>query len=282
MKKDFYNTIRFDNWQDLLTALEYSYTISFKDVCEILKASRTWVNRYIRPNVKTLYISNNKRGDGIAGANWVKLAAMALNREDMTESIWFHRQDFYDFICSSIVSVTKQTKKVPYTYLMEPAAITAFVDHRRALREEIKHADNPIWQLALYRTYNNLYREYLSEDAKQLLPFVASPTARTKAPAIDTQLPENFMEKWFAIHDIKNYGDAEETLYRDLFKNGAIRIELQVPDENGYIGRKVFYMDDPNPVTAPYAEEGSLCIQEEAWNGYTKKEPTQITSNRLL
>ena len=268
MKKDYNNIVRFDNWQDMLTALEYTYTLSFRDACKILKASRAWVNRYIRPNVKTLYISNNKRGDSVTGANWVKLAGLALNREGMTESIWFHRQDFYDFIRSSIFSVTKQTKRVPYTFLMEPAAITAFVDHRHAIREEIRNTENPLQQILLYRTYNNLYRDYVSDVAKKLLPFIASPTDRSKAPATDVALPEGFLEKWFAIHDIKKYGDAEETIYRELFKDGAIRIELHVPDEEGIIGRKIFYVDDPDPVKAPHAEEGALCIREDAWREY--------------
>lgn len=271
MNKSYNNIVRFDNWQEMLTALEHTYTISFKEVCELLKASRAWVNRYIRPNVKTLYISNNKRGDSVAGANWVKLAAMALKREGMTESIWFHRQDFNDFINSCIVSVTKQTKKVPYTYLMEPAAITAFVEHRSIIREEIKNEENPFKQMVLYNTYNNIYREYVSEESKKLLPFITSATARTKAPAIDTTLPADYMETWYAIHDIKNYGDAEETIYRELFKKGAIRIELQLPDEDGFIGRKIFYIDDPKPVTALYEEEGYLCIRADAWETYLKE-----------
>ena len=40
-----------DKWQQCLNALEYDYTLSFRSACKILKCDRSWVQKYIRPNV---------------------------------------------------------------------------------------------------------------------------------------------------------------------------------------------------------------------------------------
>ena len=37
-------------WDACIEALQDDYTLSFRDVCRILKSDRTWVSRYIRPN----------------------------------------------------------------------------------------------------------------------------------------------------------------------------------------------------------------------------------------
>ena len=79
------NIDRFDDWEDMLHNLQDVYTISFKDACRIFKASRTWVNRYIRPNVRCLYLSNMSTVNGIT-KNWVAVASMAL-KKPMTEKI---------------------------------------------------------------------------------------------------------------------------------------------------------------------------------------------------
>ena len=52
----------FDSWDELINALRTDYTTSLKDACKLLKSSRNWVNQYIRPHVKSIYLNNNIRG----------------------------------------------------------------------------------------------------------------------------------------------------------------------------------------------------------------------------
>ena len=54
-------------WVETLEALKHEYTLSIRDVCRLLKASRPWVNRYIKPHVNTIYLNSGKRGDFAVG-----------------------------------------------------------------------------------------------------------------------------------------------------------------------------------------------------------------------
>ena len=50
-----------DKWQQCLTALEYDYTLSFRSACKILKCDRSWVQKYIRPNVHYIYLYRRRQ-----------------------------------------------------------------------------------------------------------------------------------------------------------------------------------------------------------------------------
>ena len=71
MPKTKDSDVKFKSWGDLILALETDYTVSFKQVCRILKTSRSWVTKYIRPFVRTAYISSGIRADGSKGVNWL-------------------------------------------------------------------------------------------------------------------------------------------------------------------------------------------------------------------
>lgn len=268
--------VQFGSWKDLIDALDTIYTISFKDACRILRASRPWANQYIKPFVPSVFINSSQRGDASSGkVNWVRMAAMQLDRPDMTESVWFDADAFQAFIEQSIVSCTKQTKSVPLTYFMAADRIDEFVTKREDLRKEIKAAGSPIAIAKLSMEYAMLPYEFFDQkDAavKQLLDNQVRITERTKAPATPVPLPANFMENWEAPHDLKDYGDADETIYRQLFRSGAIRIELQLQDDAGKIGTKVFYVPDPDPIHADHEDEGRLVVTEAAWQRYLQEQ----------
>lgn len=52
-------------------------------------------------------------------------------------------------------------------------------------------------------------------------------------------------EKWIAVHDRKNYGDTDESVYRMIFSGSYIRIELVFPAESGEMEKKIYYLPDP-------------------------------------
>ena len=52
------NVVQIENWSDLMIALESKYTLPLSEVCESLKASRSWVNKFIRPHIPAVYISS--------------------------------------------------------------------------------------------------------------------------------------------------------------------------------------------------------------------------------
>lgn len=261
--------IKFTSWDSLIMALKDTYTTSFKDVCKMLKASRAWINRYVRPNVKSVYISNNRRGDANKGVDWVRLASIELGKE-MTESIWFDTGDLIAFITESIVSVTKQTKSVPLDYLMTSEQAKAYIKELDFLNNEIQRVKSLRERSLLIKQRDTCHLKYLPEDnaTKELLQQKMSVTKRTKAVAVSVPLPDRAYEDWVAPHDLKDYGDVDETIYRQFFKSGYLRVEMNMCDQDGCIGKKVYYLADPDKVKG---EGERFIFSQKAWEKYIQE-----------
>lgn len=265
--------VQLESWQEVLEALQTTYTTSFKDVCRLLRASRPWVNQYIKPFVPSIYLNSNLRGDKkTLRVNWVQAAAAQLGRPDMNESVWFNTEVLHAFLLGAVTSCTKQTKSLPMTYLMPPERVSEFADKRAELRSLMRAAQSMKELASLSAEYNSLPAQYYRQDdaTKWLLNDQVYITKRTEAPATPVPLPDDFMKKWQAPHDLKGYGDADETIYRQLFRSGSIRIQLELQDETGKVGTKIFYVSDPNPIRCDCDDEGSIIVTEEAWQRYLK------------
>lgn len=262
------NDIKYNSWDELLIALEKTYTISIKDVCKILKASRAWVNRYIRHAVPSVYIRTGYRGDSCNGVNWLAHASVALNKK-MTESIWFDEAAFYKLLNNSIVSVTKQTKLVPLVQLMKPNDAKEYLIEIEKLDESLKSVVSISEREELLEKRFSCYEKYLmkTSEVETLMKHRKSITKRTEAMPVNVHIPDDAMNHWVAPHDEKEYGDVDETIYRRFFREGYIRIEIQLVDQNGCIGKKVFYLNDPNPLSG---KGDAFTFSEEAWQEYIK------------
>ena len=263
--------VTFESWGDLMEALREDYTLSFKDVCMMLKSSRTWVNQYVRPNVPTAYIKSNNRGDVKEGINWVQIASIELGKP-MKESIWFHKKKFFQFLNDCTYSVTKQTKSVPVAYLMTSENKEKYFLLIDKLDEKIRSEETPVKRkMKLIEERNSCYIDFLKKDnaTQTLVKNERSITKRKEVEPVPvelkyTDIPTNY---WLAPHDLKEYGDADELIYRKFFKKGYIRIELHLPDAEGVLGKKIFYTEDIN-----YLEEkGSrIIVAESDWLEYLK------------
>lgn len=263
-------------WEEILKALEETHTTSIRDACMMLKASRPWVNRYIKPHVDALYLNSGRRGDSQMGRNWVKLAAIMLDREDMTESIWLHTGELLGLLSRSMVSVTKQTKNVPVSSLIAGEDRKAEYCARRAeLLQQAKELARKLAPeaqakcLELYQRADLLHLEYVDSAAAKLLEHTCSVTTRGKVERVDVPYPGKIdPERWIAPHDIKAYGDTDEAVFRYFFRSGSIRLELSIPDEDGVVSSKVYYINDPDPL--PSAGEGDkiVIVAEAAWRKY--------------
>lgn len=258
-------------WTETIMALEDDYTLSIRDVCHLVKASRQWVNKYIRPHVDVIYLSSGKRGEYNTGRDWVKMAAQILNREDMTESIWFHKGQLYELLKRSVVSVTKQTKDVPITALMAEADRPRYRKEKEEIFKRLSEADKAN-DKEEFRRLNaemlGLNAKYIDQAGLDLLEQRASIVKRGAVPRIDVPYPGEFDPSiWVSCSDIKDYGDTDEDIYRWLFSTGAIRIELAFSDVNGEIGTKIYYVPDPEPI--PNIEDDiNYPIPEGLWQEY--------------
>lgn len=265
--------VQLESWCEVVEALQTTYTTSFKDVCRLLRASRPWVNQYIKPFVPSLFLSTNRRGDTKTHrVDWVRAAAVQLDRPDMNESVWFDTKLLEAYLLGAVVSCTKQAKSIPMAYLIPAERREEFAEKRKELRIAMKSAGS-LMELATYSAeYNRLPLEFYQQDGatKRLLGHQVRITGRSQAPATPVPLPDGCMNKWQAPHDLKGYGDADETIYRQLFRTGSIRIQLELPDENGKVGTKIFYVSDPDPIRCDYDEEGAIIVTEEAWQRYLR------------
>ena len=265
-------------WAEVLAALQETHTMSIRDVCMMLKTSRPWVNKHIKPHVDAVYLNSNRRGDLQTGRNWVRLAAAVLDKE-MTESTWLHTEQLMGLLKQSVVSCTKQTKRLPVSYLIEGQGRKEEYCRRRT--ELLERANNLARKLSpeaqeecieLFQKADQLHLEYVDEAAKELLKNPCSVTARGKVERIDVEYPGEFNPAdWVAPHDIKNYGDTDEAIYRAFFRAGSIRIELAIPDEAGEVGFKVYYIQDPEQLPSGGEGDKIVVVSEAAWQTYLQK-----------
>ena len=260
-------------WKETLHLLDTEYTTSIKDVCQTLKTSREWVNRYIRPHARTIYVNtNNYDSDKKRKTNYLFVASKTIGKE-LVGSTWMHTGDVNNLLLQSIVSCTKQTKYIDVACLMTRSDAQDYCRKYKVLLDDMKHSVLFPHRFAeLYKKSISLHLEYLDADAQELLKNQCSVTERTKVDRIDVAYPRHTNPQfgWIAIHDIKEYGDTDEAVYRKLFREGAIRIELAVPDANGICGQKVYYIEDPSPMKCE--EHSFFCTVPEAdWLKYKKK-----------
>lgn len=248
----------FKNFDDLVSAAISTYTLSFKNACRALKCSRSWANKYIRPFVPAIYVTNGKTTDSkgkiINGTNFAailnkKIHERTGNNEYGSESVYLDEMKFNEYIYSKIVKCQKRSKKISKTYFMDDKVLKSYyrkmfeVVYLYYRKNEIKDVD-----------IDSIFLNYLEEEIRDVLKDnIVLPTKRTDAEFVDVPIPDVNIEDWKAVHDLMDYGDVEETIYRQLFKEGAIRIELMFPDQAGELKSKgkVYYIDDPEPAMKP-------------------------------
>lgn len=255
MKNYKQQTNHFKNFNALLDAATTQYTLSYRDACKALKCSRKWADEYIRPNVPFIYLSNGK---GTGKANYARIVSSEVNwrREEKiaysNESVYLDREEFYNFITSHIVSCQKRSKAICKAYFVKPEKLENYYKDATDLLLRLTNEKKTTTQKILSEKLDNLYLEYAANNyVKQYIPrSIVLKTKRTSAKFIDVPYPDCQIEEWMAVHDMMDYGDVEETIYRELFEQGYIRIEVKIPDKDGVIKDKgkVFYITDPNPV----------------------------------
>lgn len=273
------------SWEELLLALKTEYTLSIRDVCCLFKASRLWVSTYVKPHIKTIYVNNNRRGDYQIGTNWVQIAAMELERP-IVDSVWFHTEDLFNFIKNNIVSVTKQTKFVPVTMLMDNEEKTRYLEKISKIDVKLKKEKNYSRRADLIHERNLCFYNFLGDEEQDLCKKQQSVTSRTKIEPVSYSLQiddidnlKKICDEWLAPHDIKNYGDTDEEVYRRFFRYGYVRIELRFPDVEGEnYGKKIYYLPDPHYIREDDKVKGipRLILGEMDWQNYVIKKYNKV------
>lgn len=238
-------------WLETLQLLETTHTTSIKRGCKALKCSRSWFTKYILPWLEedAVYLA----GRGGSGANWVTGAALQLGRVgELTESIWLNTAAFDHLVRSSVTSATQQTKLIPLINFVPESQIKEFEAMHDAIEEARKNSvldgEKPLYVKML----EELKERYLPPEVSEFLEEnEVSPTARGQVPRVEVKipLPRVPIEEWMAVHDLKDYGDTDEVIYRRLFSAATVRLRLEIPlkgtEEKS---EKIFYVEDPDPI----------------------------------
>lgn len=220
-------------WAACLHALDTDYTLPFRKACKILKCSRDWVSSYIKPNCHYIYLSR-------IGINYHSYAQEILGFEEM-DSVWFNEKEFVKLIKSNIKSCTRQTILVPVEALINP-------DQMERFRIEYQ-AVCALMDRFISKEKREVVKRYATAEGLALWDMQASPYKRSNAKAVQVPLPSFDLKDMMAVHDLKDYGETDEMIYRGLFRKGSIKLEVAIPDKNGCVSKKIYYLfpnDDIN------------------------------------
>lgn len=225
-----------ERWQHCLKALQTDYTLSFKKACNILMCNRSWVQRYVRPHVHYIYLSNGIRFDerSIFRPNYVKLAEKELKEilddeyVEMRESIWMNAKEF-DSVVREHMTCTRQTILIPIEAFIRKERLEEFQKMYMKLKNEPKLLDK-------------LMDDDMTNDGREEYICRVSRYQRSKAKAAPCVPRDYDLTELKAVHDEKGYGDTDEEIYRRFFAEGDYRLQLELSDCNNICSKKIYYL----------------------------------------
>ena len=278
------------SWKELIEKLRNEYTVSIKDCCKALKVNKPWAKKYIFNNVDAIKLSNSFPSKSGKAINWQLIASIQLGKE-LNGLIYYNKMQIEELIRKSIVKITKQTKSVPIELLIERAKYDDFIREYDLTKEKYEKYINDVrTEQVRYNqgTYNRLvmqyksvYRKYLSEEGERLVNVkcnyadknaIASEEYTEEILNINLDIIE---QQWFSARDMKQYGDDDAEVYKKIFEDGYLKIELEFcleddsksntkTDGENKSGRKVYYATDPEWLECKLVNQ-RIIIPEKDW-----------------
>lgn len=248
-------------WDACLHDLDLIYTTSIRDACKTLKTHRNWVQKYVRPHVHYIYLSN---GAG-KSANYVRAAASCLHKE-IRDSVWLHTQEFEDLIRKGISSCTRQTINIPMEWLIEADKLLEFQKKYRELYQKMQK--EPLISFLIAEEMKQLVIKNAHPVGKTVYKNAPSIYKRSAVSPVKCKVPIFSLTELQAVHDIKDYGDADEDIYRMLFQGGCYRLVLTLPDETGSTSEKIFYISPKDKLQHREDSVGNVLIRYEDYQKF--------------
>lgn len=240
MKKKFISQQeRFDSFKELVDAIESRYTMTARETCQLLKCDRRWFTKYIRPIVPCIYLTNGKAGS----PNYAGLVANILGRTETRESLYVETAPLMQLISSGI-TCQKRTKQVPLTSLIKPELIDIFYRERSLLAEAF--VTGSVSTAEFYAEMKNI-KKYAAHPKQISLLVQADATKRTKAEYVTIPYRQEYLDSMRPLSESIEYGGYTEELHRSMFKEGYLRLELNIKLEET-CSKKVYYAPDPEPL----------------------------------
>lgn len=221
-----------DKWNECRIALSKEYKLSIQDACCLLKCNRSWVHQYIRPHVHYIYLQSH-------------YADMARKKEN----VWLNEPEFRTLIKSNI-ECTRKTIAVPMECLLETDAITEY----HIMFEETARA-KANWDMDEYKKLRKEMKDYINGHLTEIGQAVYAEgkrpdrTRRTATTATPAEMPRFSIDQLIAVHDVLTYGESTEVKYREFFDKGVYKMVLTLPNADGVIGERIYYLEPPKGET---------------------------------
>ena len=245
---DFKDLPENKRWAACKNALATEYTLTVKDMCKALMASRQWVDRYVLPHLHYIYLSN-------------KDSFKAPYAEIATEthiSCWYSKREFEELILKHITEIDRKTIEIPIEIIIENSRLNEFKDKK--LNLDVEYNTGIIDYYEYNTKINELIDISITKNGRKIL--IPRPTAykRSDTPAIKYSYTPDIWHLQ-SVHDKKDYGDTDEEVMRYFFRRGCARLVLTLPDDDGNTSQKVFYQV-PDAVFTSYDESFEMTVEQ--------------------
>lgn len=269
-----------DNWAKCLEMLRDTYTIDVKTMCKTLKISRSWFDIYIKPNIDHIYLDSGKRGSSINSNDWVVKAAVYLKRYTMTANTWYNEEQFYEYLYSRVKSVSVQTRAIPRVCVIADQYIDDYKIHYNVCYEnnDKSRKNKYLNRFRFYQFTTSISDNMYYSDLGKILAKSTNIVKRSETPFISLKLEDiginnandlkNCISDFCAPHDVKDYGDTDEMVYRKFFKYGYIKIVFEFPSKNRNTERVFYYL--PNDRLPQKYNADLITISEKDYQMYKK------------
>ena len=193
------------------------FNLTIKEIGEILLCDRQWVVKYVKDNVKHIFLNETyRRFLFLIGNEYGELKSF------LNDYYYFSRSDFYRWLKENTV-VTRQTIMIDISTYCDDQQ-----DYQIATKEYIKaknEMEDSLGMLKInFQYYDKVYK-LLNKTGKKYFENRVSVVERKANPVVlnNVELPSKFTSIKILKADINK---SLEIVYRDLYKYGALKYTI--------------------------------------------------------
>ena len=235
-----------------------THQMTIESLCKELSCSQTWAREHIIKNLAEedrLYIKPRYLRK-IFGNHDHGMEMIYLNEEAIRKYIYEH------------TTFSRQTILIPFEEFVDDIELVEMRLFER-FRED---SEEP----KCLKYIKSHLSDYVTPTGKEILEkALTDRDSRKKAPSVNVEFPydkfalDNLLslKKSNLISELRDYRGrrrSDEMYYRLLFRKGAIKATIEVPDQDGVIGTKIMYLPNNDKITSRHAIPWAL-IPYAAW-----------------
>lgn len=238
------------------------YALTVRSACRHLLITRATFSAAVRPHLDRLRVGGRMLStDPVTGlaapVRHVSWASM-LQRQGAisSDNRAFYSVEQYARLLRTHSTVERRTRRVPYVSLALPGLAGEYLDSTLRARDRYSNEVSRAW--GDEDAINKLTVEF--QDALRIIrarcldPLHAalegaavSEVKRTDVPwcaVSDSAAVDPAKAKLSSLSSLRDWGEADESVYRRLFRLGSWRVTFELPKKGG-VAKLVRYVDDP-------------------------------------